>query len=815
MNRRPILLLGLVTATAASGAAPPDDARFAAQTELVRTQMRTNPDNALRLTGPLRATAATLGDAKARERALVTVDWLRAEALTRTNRPAESLKIATAALRRAAQVVPNSRLMGDLALARGGAAAATGDVQRALSDYQWGFRIYQQAHEPRQQSLALQNIGSLYNDARDYQNALRYEQQALESYAGEPALELTAYNTRGNALIELGQSRAAVVEYRKALVAARKMASPMLETRVLQNLARSQANSGEYDAAETTLNAAYAIARNGPAAAWRPALDGVAALVALRRNRLDQAHMLIERTFAEAGRASAMMPLRDFHLTAYQIYRARGQRDAALSHYESYHRLDDEQRALAASTNAALMSARFDAANKDLKIERLNAGQAARDREIERAGARLRATVLIGLLAAASVIVTLLLIGFFSIRRSRNQVRAANQTLSATNKKLEKALAAKTEFLATTSHEIRTPLNGILGMTQVILADRGLPAPVRERVALVQGSGETMKALVDDILDVAKMETGEIAIHPAPLHLVRLLGDAAKVWTDQATAKQLALEIDLADAPVMIMADEVRLRQIVFNLMANAIKFTDQGCVRLIAAAVSPAEGGERLMIRIEDSGIGIPDDQLDTIFESFRQIDGGTTRRHGGTGLGLTICRNLARAMGGDVMVASTLGAGSVFSLDLPLERCAAPAATAQRAIGCLAEADLLLVEANPLSQGIMRAVLGGAVGGLHIVADGEAALAALAAGGIDHVLADGASLGLDSAAARRLADATEQAGARLTILWPTPDDAVRQALAAAGVNHLVAKPIGAADLLAALQKVYAARMAGQDIAA
>ena len=536
-------------------------------------------------------------------------------------------------------------------------------------------------------------------------------------------------------------------------------------------------------------------------------------MIALRRHDLGSAAALIGRTFEGTSSAQADMPIADLHHTAYEVFRATGDDRKALVHLEAFKRLDDEKRSLAASTNAALMSARFDFANQNAKITRLHAEQAERDAQ---ARVRLHTYLTIGLLSAATIVSTLLTIGFVSIRRSRNQVRAANETLSATNAALEKALAAKTEFLATTSHEIRTPLNGILGMTQVILADRTIAPSLRGRVELVHGAGETMRALVDDILDLAKMETGEFRIFPAEMNLRRLLTDAAQVWAGQAETKGIAIELDLTGGPDGILADEVRLRQVVFNLMSNAIKFTDRGKVRLFAAA-EPDEAGERLLIRVEDTGIGVPADRLDDIFESFQQVDGGTTRRHGGTGLGLAICRNLARAMGGEMRVQSTLGAGSCFTIELPLIRTVVPAAatrTRAKAAG-LADAAMLLVEPNPLAQGMLRALLGSQIASLQFVADETTALAAIAAGGIDHVVADGTALGLQIDAAGRIAGAAGAAGARATILWPAPDAATGAALAERGVTHLVAKPISAPDLLAALKMGYGSDVASRDIAA
>jgi two-component sensor histidine kinase/CheY-like chemotaxis protein len=313
------------------------------------------------------------------------------------------------------------------------------------------------------------------------------------------------------------------------------------------------------------------------------------------------------------------------------------------------------------------------------------------------------------------------------------------------------------------------------------------------------------------------METGELRIQTGEMDLKRLLEDAVTVWTGQAETKRIGIEFDLDHCPGRIVADEVRLRQIIFNLMSNAIKFTDRGQVRLAAFAETDEDNGtERLVVRVADSGIGIPADRLEEIFESFRQVDGGVTRRHGGTGLGLAICRSLARAMGGDVAVESTLGTGSTFTLTLPLERVAAEAAPADRQVATsLATAELLMIEPNPLGQGIMRALLTGECAGIQFVTDVAAAREALQTGAIDHLIAEGSTLGLDPAAAGELASACSLAGVRFTLLWREPSAELVGEFAAQGVTHVVSKPISAPDLLSEMNRVYGNPIVSRTIAA
>ncbi|RZM34863.1 MAG: histidine kinase, partial [Sphingomonas sp.] len=396
--------------------------------------------------------------------------------------------------------------------------------------------------------------------------------------------------------------------------------------------------------------------------------------------------------------------------------------------------------------------------------------------------------------AAVAVVIALLAIGLVTIRRSRDQVRAANDDLATTNSALGKALAAKTEFLATTSHEIRTPLNGILGMTQVMLADPKLSSATRDRLGVVHGAGITMRALVNDILDVAKMETGNLTIESAPFDICATVTDAARMWEEQARAKGLFFTVHLGGCPAMILGDAARVRQIVFNLLSNALKFTKAGHVRL---SIDVGDD-DRLLLAVTDSGIGIPADKIEEIFESFRQADAGTTRQFGGTGLGLSICRNLARAMGGDVSVSSTLGQGATFTLVLPLVRAdaALPEMTAVKTVP-----STLIVDRNPITRSMFRTLLAPHGSPVAFASSIEDAVARLVDGNITRVLIDDATARVGDdvlGGLTRIAQTASVSGAETTLLWPVAADVEREELLRTGITRVVAKPVSGGALIA-----------------
>ncbi|MDZ4371738.1 MAG: CHASE2 domain-containing protein [Phenylobacterium sp.] len=392
------------------------------------------------------------------------------------------------------------------------------------------------------------------------------------------------------------------------------------------------------------------------------------------------------------------------------------------------------------------------------------------------------------------------------MRASRDNILAAHDELKAVNIALDRALAARTDFLAMTSHEIRTPLNGIMGMTQVILSDRNLPAGLRDKVDLVHASGETMLALVDDILDVAKMESGNLTITPEKMDLHRLLDDTARLWTDKGRSKGLCVRCDRGDTPAWITEDAGRLRQILFNLMSNAIKFTERGEVSLEAKVKSGADG-EILILAVSDNGIGIPADKAEQIFEAFSQVDAGITRKYGGTGLGLAISRRLARAMGGDLTVDSELGVGSRFTVRLPLRRAERGASSAgAEDESHLAAASVLLVEANPLAEGVLKAALADHVSGLEIARSLAEAHAALGARRFDLLLVEGKCLSPGDADAFEAVErlAREGSGAAVVVLWAgSPEEA--PGLKRAGARLVIPKPIATADLVQALRTLRA----------
>jgi len=785
-----LLWLAALLASGAAVADPGAPASFDERVGAAKAAMLGDPAKALAEAQRAERAAYDI-DASQRATAIATAEWLQGEAYLRMNRIEQAGPQIDKALRRVDSQKTSSKLVGDLLLSRGALKTQSAEVAAALQSYQQAYRVFQKIGEVRSEAIAVISIGMLYEEAKDYEAALKYLRQSRDIYSGDPQLLFSVSSSSAIALQELHRFGDAQAEFRRALLLSRQIRSSVLEARTLRNIARGYLLERNVPAANQSIRAGLLAARDdGPSRqspfvtlmAWSARLDG----------KIDEATRLITRFFDTVDPDASALDLREAHQVAYDIFKAAGNQTEALAHLEALKAFDDKTSTLAASANTALAAARFDFASQELKIEKLRRAQLQRDIDDAKLHARTQRTIFGGLAIAGGIIVGLLTFGLVTIRRSRDEVRAANLDLAETNAALAKALAAKTEFLATTSHEIRTPLNGILGMTQVMLADSAIDPAVRERITVVHGAGVTMRALVDDILDVAKMETGNLTIEAVPFDLRATLTEVSRLWEDQSRARGVRFVLDLAECPAFIVGDSGRLRQIAFNLLSNALKFTEQGTVTLRAV-----DEGEWLALSVADSGIGIPADKLDLIFESFRQVDAGTTRKFGGTGLGLAICRNLARAMHGDISVSSVSGTGSTFTVRLPLVRANGPEMAQPGKEGT--DDTLLIVDRNPISRSMLRAVLEPRASAVAVAASIEQAIERIAQGGVARLLIDEATIRANPDQEAALA----QVGALdvpSVLLWTTPSAQDQDRFARAGIDLVIAKPIAGTTLAARL---------------
>ena len=364
------------------------------------------------------------------------------------------------------------------------------------------------------------------------------------------------------------------------------------------------------------------------------------------------------------------------------------------------------------------------------------------------------------------------------------------------------ASVVKSDFMANMSHEIRTPLTAIVGFTDLLTARSDLDAVAQAQVKRIADAGQALQSIVNDILDFSTLEAGQVEIRPQPARVVGLLRDTLAILAPQADAKGLVLEFRANEGlPDALLIDEHRVRQILLNLISNAIKFTDTGKVRLIAAYDAAAG---QLDVAVEDTGAGLAPAQQRRLFQRFSQVDASSTRRHGGTGLGLAICKGLAEAMGGDIGVRSAPGEGSVFHfrISAPLAEMQPPAAPPEDARP-LDRVRLLVADDHPVNRELVRAILSPMGVDVTEAADGFAAVEFAAATPFDAILMDLRMPGLDGpgAAARIRAEPGPNQDVPILAFSADADLAGGDGVPA-GFDGVVRKPIAPAGLLAALSQ-------------
>jgi len=395
--------------------------------------------------------------------------------------------------------------------------------------------------------------------------------------------------------------------------------------------------------------------------------------------------------------------------------------------------------------------------------------------------------------------------------QSEQQLRAANEFLETTAlwarelaAKAESASAAKTEFLAHVSHELRTPMNAILGLLELTLQSP-LTGQQRESLEMARESAESLLGLVDDLLDVAKAESGRLSCSPAPMRLRQVLSGIMRLMVHRGSAKGLAVRWRVAeDVPDLILADGARLRQVIANLIGNALKYTRQGSVELDVDRLL-AGGQARLRFVVRDTGCGIPPERWAEVFEPFVRLEPAA---EGGTGLGLTISASLVDLMGGRLVLSSEPGAGTQFGFTIPLVEVPPeqappdPPPRLQAAAHSKPGGRILVAEDNPLNQQVIRGLLEKEGFSVTLVSDGEAAVREALSGAYDLVLMDVQMPGMDGLEAARAIRAKEPPQRRIPILAMTARAMEEDTAAcwAAGMDGYLAKPVRISEVLAAL---------------
>lgn len=408
--------------------------------------------------------------------------------------------------------------------------------------------------------------------------------------------------------------------------------------------------------------------------------------------------------------------------------------------------------------------------------------------------------------------------GIVTVTTDITDLKRAAENLAEARDAAEAANGAKSQFLANMSHEIRTPLNGVIGIAQA-LASTELTSHQREMLDLIHSSGRTLQALLSDILDLARVESGRLSLCDDAFDLAAAVQEAARLYAATASDKGLQFFVEVSpEAEIWVSGDVIRLKQILTNLVSNAVKFTTSGFVSLTVALGPDNAAGDTLRFTVEDTGIGFDSETRHRLFKRFEQADGAITRRFGGTGLGLAISHQLATLMDGNLDCESEPGGGSAFILTIPLRPAASPAATVPDvAVVAAAPANralrVLVADDHATNRKVVELILAQAPVELTMVEDGAQALEAYRAGEFDLVLMDMQMPVLDGLAATReirLHEAT-MGLSRTPVIMLTANALAEHVAAAAdaGADLHLAKPFNAAQLLSVVFEMPAAAAA------
>jgi signal transduction histidine kinase/DNA-binding NarL/FixJ family response regulator/HPt (histidine-containing phosphotransfer) domain-containing protein/Tfp pilus assembly protein PilF len=681
----------------------------------------------------------------------------------------------------------------------------------ALEYFQNGLDIVQRKQDSSGIGNAYDNLGCLYLDQQEPENALKNLRLALAYSSQTRDIRAIAaiYNNIGLSYNGPMHTLSFDARLDSALLYFRRSAKLYESVDDRNQLARILGNIGSVFEKKVQIDSALYYDRQS--VYLHESLGLNSTYVALAYEQLGNLFLLLHHSdsafhYLNIAQSidegiGAKRGLVDLYMSLGKAYASTDDYKSAYEYFQKSSSLHDSIYSVDKSRILADMEAKYQMSKNERKIASQNE-QIAQDRLVN--------------YSIIGIVVVLCLVAFVFYRNDR-KLQRINKELAAAKERAEASERLEHQFLANMSHEIRTPMNAVLGMTTLLL-DTPLNQKQRDYLEAIHSSADNLLVVINDILDLSKLQAGKMEFERIPFRLQDVTGHALEIMRFKAEAKGLVLSEDISEStPKVILGDPARLSQVLMNLLSNAVKFTDTGSVRLIVSAVAAGDRKMNVRLAVRDTGIGIPKEKLKSVFDSFSQADAETSRKYGGTGLGLTISRNFVELQGGHIDVTSEPGKGSEFSITMPFEVASetvivAPEETASLDAASLRGMRVLLVEDNEYNQIVLGDTLHNMIPevSVEIASNGREAITLLQNFAFDLVLMDVQMPEMDGIEATKYIRAHLPRGKREVPIIALTASVIKSEIDrafAAGMNDYVPKPFKQDELFRVIAKYFKGR--------
>lgn len=664
-------------------------------------------------------------------------------------------------------------ILGSVNFSLGGVYTQIGSYAEAEQAFEKALAQFREIDLLPGEAVVYVSLGELREETGDYQEAMDYYTRVvgIMEQVGDLSGLSFAHGALGSVLRKLGRTDEAIQQYERSLEYAETVGDRDVLAGGHLNLGQIQQEKGNTAFAKAELVTALEIAKEGGSIEYR---------------------MLTHESLAEIYEAEENFAAAYHHLLAFQAAR------------EELYPIDYAE-------TLAQIQARYQAKEREAEISSLRRDSVVRELQIERG--RAQRNIAFGAVFVILVVLLALSNGYWVKARTNRKVRSHNAKLLEVSKELERANRVKSEILANTSHEIRTPLNGILGLVTLLL-DSNMDEQQQASLKSIEHSGKTLLRLVNDILDLSRIEAGKFDIEFAPFDLRGALETESQIWQEQSELKNLTFNLEIDDElPDVIVSAGPRVLQILANFVGNAIKFTETGSVT-VRVRVKETRGAEiDLIFEVQDTGIGVGQDFKDRAFERFSQSDTSSTRAFGGTGLGLAISRDLANMLGGEIGVSGQEGEGSTFWFSMTMGLPAASdlpanigrsARKAGRNGAPQSALRVLIAEDNEINQRVIVGLVERLGHSTAVVGNGEEVLEILKSREFDVILMDIQMPGIDGVMAAKWIRSSDGPASKIPIVALTANAMTgdREKYLAQGMDDYLAKPIDPAALASILER-------------